>query len=287
MDESREEKIRRLKQEYKMAEQALSFRDLLAEKRDELEEKIQELKQKMERDTFKLYSNKKPTEEELRRFNDKLKVDARILASVEETKRELDLKLDEYELFSKEMSLHLRKELIQAILDNDPSKKSGYEKLERELQEKLALQETLAAFGDMLNRMHELLKEVAGERKSVKKMNVLRYLFGKNPNVTIMNSLMGIEKSAQEILSLQDLLLERTVELAGLDALLKKCFESCRHLKELAGSRWGWKKLDNQVIPYQALLGQFSEKLIENLKVLENEVETLRTELHEWIEKNS
>lgn len=284
MEESLKEKIERLKREYQIAEQAQNFRVLIAEKRDELEEKIQALKQQMEQETFKLYRNKDRAEKEQRAFTEKMLINAKILRGVEKTKQELDTKLDEYELFSREVTVNLRNELILAILEQNPSKVREYDNFSQKSQEQLQLQNTLNSLARALSRIDERLSEIIKERKSVKKLNVLRYLFGKNPNVSITNSLIGIERSIDEILSWRDLTL---MQASGSPEWLLQCFDRCVELKELAKRRWGWKRLDHEVIPYKRVIEEYETKLMEYQVLLENDIKNLRQEMNKWIDTNS
>jgi hypothetical protein len=287
MSESMEDKIARLKREYRMAEQALEFRKLLGQKRDELEKSIEDLKKEVEAEKFKVFKNKNGTIEDSNKANEKFQQNSELLNSVKGTQRELDAKLDEYELYSTEMLFSLREELILTILDLHPVKKSEFESLQKRVQSNLILLERITTIEQANNRVLEQLRIIAAERRSVKKQNLLRYLFGTNPNIAITNCLMTIENTISDTLPIIENTLQIVTGTKNREALLKKSSQIFTTLQEHARSRWGWKKLDHDIIPYQEQLDDLKKQFQEIIGDIESEIQDLRLEVDAWIERNS
>jgi len=287
MSESPQDKLSRLKTEYLAAKQALDFKKMIGDKRDEIEKSIEELKQDIENGTFKLYRKEKSSEEDLRELADNIETNTELLKSVTKTRRELDSKLDEFELFSTEMLFHLRQGIIDAILEIHPEKNSEYEELSNTHQELQYLSEYAKEIEISVTQVVELLSTIAQERGSVKKGGIFRYLFGANPNYVITKSLKLIGTLTAATIPLFNELTEKSAFPKHFEKLIKECNSIFKHLQIQAEGRWGWGKIDKEVVPFLDQLIGLSSGIKAMTSDLEAQAGDLKSQIDEWIERNT
>jgi len=282
MNETPKEKLKRLSDEYKAAQKKLEDKNRIEVKREELEVGIEKLEKDVEASTFEFYRQPRtsigqtlpiPTQKSLK-----------LLKEAKKGRKQLDAELDALELISDDMCRKLRNQLIQTIIVVYPKAKPQHESLSAQIKEHQENIELMQQIAGSLNEILALLAEIARQRTAIKKKGILRYLFGPNPNYII-------SKNLNQIAHLATKTLER-LEALGLDRAKRHpwfnpLFLRLDTLKKQALERWGWKTLDNAIIPELNLLNGLKNELKSVQEEYEANIETLHSGIEFWIEKHS
>ena len=275
-----QEKLRKIKQELRLANQAAVVTKALNEKRDKLEHQLDVMIAELEADVLRMHQQEKQVQSQfLNEFNKKKSV----LNELKKYKQELDDKLDEYDSFSSDITLKLQEELTSALLECFPSQKPIYQKIEESLQENKKTHQEVRQLVDSIELIAQHLDEIVQERASVKRRGIFSYLFGRNPNVAITASFKEVEKGAQSTLSL----LEQTKKTAKEEKLYNDIDSALKSLVWATKKRWGFKSIDSTIHPLsQAIKGQLdSLRKLEEYYQLRLEADTQA--LQKWIKKMS
>lgn len=276
-----QEKLRKIKQELRLANQAAIVTKALNEKREKLDHQLDALIAELEADILRMHQQEKREESQfMNEFNRKKTV----LNEMKKHKQELDDKLDEYDSFSSDISLKLHEELVVALLECFPSQKPVYQKLEDSLHENKGVFQELQHLADSMEQIVQLLDKIIQERTSVKRRGIFSYLFGRNPNVTITACFKETEKKAEEVLSHLNKL---SGESGKEEKLYKDIDSTLKALILTTKKRWGFKSIDSTLHP----LSQAMKRQLNSLLKLEEHYQ-LRLEadaqaLQKWIDKMS
>lgn len=287
MDEQPQEKIKRLRNEFVIAEQTYNLKELLIEKRDELEKNILKLSDEVSEENLTLHQNETGNPEALKQAFDSLETKKLLLNRIKETLQQLDEKLDDYELFSMEMVLFLRHELIKAILEAHPDQKAHYEKLTSSLDQQLdhiALSNTLT---DSLEQIEKKLEIIVHQRELVRRRGILRYIFGPNPNALITASLKDAYRLASNLIPKIEGELKRYPEADDMKIALHECQTIVTELTSKATSKWGWNKIDQEIIPLYYRVHEQNEKMKKAGDLLKQKIQEAQNRVNQWIDGHS
>lgn len=157
------------------------------------------------------------------------------LARIKNELRLLDHQIDLIEEKEADL-LNLKQSLIQQLFWQEPDKKIAYEKAineeEKHLNEITKLELGLA----FVNRIDQHLIEIKTALNRVKRLNILSYLFGPNPNLII----------TQNWTALKELLGKPYPEVISSNII-----HSFQKTKELLEKRWGFKRIEKELLPLQ------------------------------------
>jgi hypothetical protein len=275
------EKLRKIKQELRLANQTAVVTKVLNEKRDKLDQQLTSMIAELEADMLRIYQQKSKEPQLLTEFNRK-KI---ALNELKKHKQELDDKLDEYDSFSSDIFLELREELISTLLECFPSQKPIYQKLEKFCQESKKTHQILLQLVNIVEKIAQYLDKIIKERAAIKQRGIFSYLWGHNSNLIISASLKEAEKEAKSALSFlsQPAIKEKIEEnklYAEINVVLKDVLLAER-------KRWGFKSID----PNIHLLNQEIKKQLDSLKKSEEhyqlKLETDFQALQKWIDTMS
>ena len=189
MEESIDNKIKRLKSELAVAKQAHQLWDILIEKREKLEEKITSLKTEIEDEKSAQYRDAQEVYEEIKSKG--MKKEA--LDTIRRNKQTIDEKLDDYEDFSDDIVSYLQNQLIMTILKKHPEQENSYKNLNSQLNQYTALSDKLQILTISVRDLDKLINKIAEERERAGPFRLLQFFFGKNPYFTISQSIQGIK----------------------------------------------------------------------------------------------
>ena len=276
-----QEKLRKIKQELRLANQATIVTKALNEKRDKIDHQLDALIAELEADILRMHQQEKREESSfMNEFNRKKTV----LNEMKKHKQELDDKLDEYDSFSSDISIKLHEELVLALLECFPSQQPTYHKLEESLHENKKAHEELQHLADSMERIVQHLDKIVQERASVKRRGIFSYLFGRNPNVTITTSFKEAEKEAQAALSQLD---ELSGESSKEEKLFKDIDSALNALILTSKKRWGFKSIDATIHPLSQTIKEQHNSLQELEEHYQFRLEADAQALQRWVEKMS
>lgn len=283
MSEPFDEKIQRLKMEMTVAKQARNLWKILNEKRDLLEEKIAKLKTELDEEVFDYHRHAKQDSEENISITEK----TNILKTIRDSKQEIDERLDKYEDFSHDMVECLEQELILTLLEKYPDQHVCYNELALARDKQSTLQDQLKTLHTSLNEINQLLKRAVEERQKSRPRNLLRFLFGRNPNVIITKCLQATKILSSTALDKSQEILSSLPDGHPAFLLIEQLLEALTKLQAASQQRWGYRKIDRIFAPlslelkeYQEDLEAIQEKIVEELKIRESSIQ-------DWINKLS
>lgn len=183
--------------------------------------------------------------------------------------RDLDHTLDHLEEHSIEKINELKKQLISQTLQNQSEKKNEFESLQEAIslnQEKLSHIEIV--YGN-LKQIDFLFSEMMQTRERIKRLNVLSYIFGGNPNVQISQYLSAI----YDQIEILNPFIKEEEELA---LFLKEVQEECKQ-------RWGFKKIDQYFYNTHQRLKKYLYVGFEEKSKLEEKQQSLEKQEDDWL----
>ncbi|NGX43577.1 MAG: hypothetical protein K940chlam7_01875 [Chlamydiae bacterium] len=280
-----EKKIRKLKQELMISEQAYNVVNMIYGKREELENQINTIKAEIEAETFALHRKRALGDEDFSEMANKLEEKKDRFQKAQETKRDMDAKLDEYDIYSREMILKVKNELVRAILECHPDQKTYYENLQETLESRLITANELQEILTTCQEIVQALKVAIEGRQSVRGGGLLRFIFGQSPNVTITKGLQAAEKLAH--LGTSKLKESKAISLGGseLKDLYTETTTALVKLQKITKKRWGYEKIDTEISPLVLEISALGERLQSLQDETSSEVKTTRENIDVWIEK--
>jgi hypothetical protein len=248
MDPIEENDLANLKKTFIRHKKAFEKWNTLIIKREELESQIAILTEK-DSNLFK-----KEEHEKLKLLKNKL--------------RDLDHTLDHLEEHSIEKITELKKQLVLQILENQSEKKKEFESLQGAIflnQEKLNHVETI--YGN-LKQIDLLFNEVMQARERIKRLNILSYIFGGNPNVQISQHLSAIHDQIE--------ILNPFIKEEELALFLKEVQQECKQ-------RWGFKKIDQYFYNTHQKLKKYLHVEYQEKSKLEEKLQALEKKEDDWL----
>ncbi len=276
MPETLDDKVSRLRQELRLANQGKALWNTLLEKRTLIESIILQMENDLEKETLDYYRKGIENTEDISRMREKLH-------DVRATRRQVDEKLDEYEAMSVELEEKLQEELVKTILERFPDRRSAYEALihQQNVQcKKNALNDLLI---EATKKIKEHVSSILYERKKATPRGFLAGIFGGSPAVSILKSLESLKPLSSQVLKT----LEETLLLAqkggNQEDVYKALQKVTQELQEVMQQQWTYSKIEKAYSPIASALDQ-CQKDLEGLKAgCKNGMDQAKSSLTEWL----
>lgn len=282
-----EKALKKMMQELHSAKKNLAGKDALTNKRDELEEIEERLLAEVEEKRLELHRKSESDQEESQKLSLGLKRLEEQFHQATKDKREVDRLIDLLEYTSAEEIELLKKNLVEAILEQFPEQNSNYEELQFRLQGAQKEFAEIAQIEAGCKKLNILLSQTLEMRKTVKQKGLLSYILGTNPNVTISLLLKGADEIAGHLISISKNGLEKIRH----DPLLtQKCIDFVEFLETFrveAKKTWGFRHIDTKITHSWEILGQFDEFFKNELQELDKKLNVMQLEIDRWIENQA
>lgn len=283
MEESIDDKIKRLKAELAMAKQAHQLWDMLLEKREKLEEKIASLKNELEDEKLKQYEKTQRPHKDAKVSADKEKT----LESIKQNKQTIDNKLDDYEDISGDIVVYLQNQLVFSILKKFPDQELSYQNLDRQLYKSLEISEKYHLLHTSVYDIDRLINKILDERTKSKPLRILQYFFGKNPNLTITQNIQAIKILCGHSLDQLHDAAELVKDNQKAQSCLEQLSELLVQLQTFSQNRWSYSKIDKNLLPLKDALKGYVEQLLAFKKESEEDISSQRDMIDLWIEQHT
>lgn len=283
MEESIEEKIKRLKSELAVAKQAHQLWDILIEKREKLEEKIAFLRTEIEDEKNAQYQQAQKTYEEIKNSGNKKEV----LDTIKQSKQTIDEKLDEYEDFSDDIITYLQNQLVSNILKKHPGQESSYRNLDNQLHQSMDLKDKLQTLSTLTRDIDTLINKIVAERKRAGPFRLLQFFLGVSPYYEISQNVQGIKLLCGKALNLLHDIEEKMQD----NHQAVECFEQLLgifvKLQSFAQQRWSYGKIDKRLMPLKGTLKPLADQTEMFKKEAEKNASSQEEMLNLWIDQHS
>ncbi|ADI38330.1 putative uncharacterized protein [Waddlia chondrophila 2032/99] len=283
MEESIEEKIKRLKSELAVAKQAHQLWDILIEKREKLEEKIAFLRAEIEDEKNAQYQQAQKAYEEIKNRGNKKEV----LDTIKQSKQTIDEKLDEYEDFSDDIITYLQNQLVSNILKKHPGQESSYRNLDNQFHQSMDLKDKLQALSTLTRDIDTLINKIVEERKRAGPFRLLQFFLGVSPYYEISQNVQGIKLLCGKALNLLHDIEEKMQD----NHQAIECFEQLLgifvKLQSFAQQRWSYGKIDKRLMPLKGTLTPLADQMEMFKKEAEKNASSQEEMLNLWIDQHS
>lgn len=237
----------------------------LLSKRDVLEEQIEEIKKNLNR--FSSHSS------------------SHQLNLLIREQRNIDHQLDELEELSLQEVMQAKEELLKAIFDSNSQYEIDYHIQQRELTALIPIVDNLQTIDEALSQLHHFLEVIEYGRQRVKGFGLLRYFVGLSPNRIIEHHLSQGALLIEQVMSLLDDKKTDKPELLTQLSHSLATFLRALHIK--LNQRWGFKHLDQFIIPAKQPLSHYLMEIKRWRSQLEQGKKKKEKDLSEWIENIS
>lgn len=283
MEESLDNKIKRLKNELAMAKQAHQLWDMLIQKREQLENKIASLKSEIDDEKMKQYERAHEVYEEAKTGSNKEET----LDSIKKSKQTIDDKLDDYEDISGDILIYLQNQLVLTILKKFPDQELSFQNLEKQLYQSIDISEKLNTLQVSTNEIILLINKIMEERKKSKPLQILSFFFGKNPNYQITQHIQAIKLLCGHSLNLLHDLADLVQNNQRTQNCLEQLSELLVKLQTFAQQRWSYSKIDNNLVPLKDIFKSYIEQLLVLKKEADENISNQREMINLWIEQHT
>lgn len=198
--------------------------------------------------------------------------------------KQIDCLLDEVEELVLEDVAQAKEKLLEAIFQSNSQHQLDYSRHQSYLTQTLSLVQGLQLIAETLNQLQHRLEVVKQGRQRVKGLGLAYYFIGMSPNHLIEQHLNQSAQLIERLLSILDAWSETPSDVQ-LTAFYGSLHSFLQNLHKQLKKTWGFKHLDQIIIPAKQSVNEYLAKTQEWQQQFEQQKNKQENDFKEWMEQ--
>ncbi|GEM_PF-3003899 len=203
-----------------------------------------------------------------------------LLQKTRQAVSDIDHEIDHLEELTEHSPSDLRRKLIQELLKHSPNERLS--DLQHEYHSLLLLEDELQTALAQLGKISEDFNTLEQVQESVKRQNILSYIFGKNPNMVAGKALTNLAALSEVEIKRMETLCSYPNSRERLQEILQSYRDLLQSLYTFSHSKWNFKTV--RTFLEENRLESHQNKIERELKMLKNMRSFHEAEIDRWIE---